>query len=90
MLFHSNVRFLPRDRALDRAFVSRKEVLQFLLGKKEDLIKHFYYPKFNIALAYLTDTFGKLNDVNLTMQGPKVTVIDTDETASALKDLLCK
>ena len=44
--------------------------------------------KFNIALAYLTDTFGKLNDVNIIMKNPKVKINYGDKSVSALKDKL--
>ena len=78
LLFHSHVRFLSKGHVLNRVFELRKEV------RKEDMAKHFSDPKFNIALAYLSDIFGKLKDVNLTIQGPKVTDFKTDE----LKDKL--
>ena len=51
-------------------FELRKEVLQFLQCRNEDLAKHFSDTKFNIAVAYLTDIFGKLNDINLNIKGP--------------------
>ena len=73
---------------LDRVFELRKEVLQFLHSKNEDLAKHFSDPTFNIGLAYLSDIFGKLNDVNLSIQGAKVTIIDASESVSAFKEKL--
>ena len=88
LLFYSRVRFLSRGRVLDRVFELRKEVLQFLHSKNEDLAKHFSDPTFNIGLAYLSDIFGKLNDVNLAIQGAKVTIIDASESVSALKEKL--
>ena len=77
--------FVSKARVLGRVFELRKEVLQYLHGRKEDLVKHFSEPK---VLTYLSGMFVKLNDINLTMQGPKVTSVDADESVSALKDKL--
>ena len=57
-------------------FELRKKGASVPAKQKGNLAKHFSDPKFNVALMYLIDIFGKLNDVNLIMQGPKVTIID--------------
>ena len=73
LLFHSHVRFLSKGRVLELS----KEVLQFLQGRK-----HLSDPKFNINLAYMSYILRKLNDVNLTMYCPKVTIADAYELVS--------
>lgn len=67
LLFHTEVRWLSKGNMLSRYFELRHEVNRLLhdIGK-QGLVQ----PEHETALAYLTDMFEVLNELNRKLQGP--------------------
>ncbi|XP_028966643.1 protein ZBED8-like [Galendromus occidentalis] len=69
LLYHTSVRWLSRGQALSRFFELQDEVKIFLKDQKSSLLKDIEGPMFLQRLAYLTDVFGLLNDLSISLQG---------------------
>ena len=75
LLFHTEVRWLSRGRALTRFFELRKEVKAFLKERDYDHVKEMESKDFSQILAYLSDIFSRLNDMSVSMQGINVNIL---------------
>uniref|UniRef100_A0A673YA89 Uncharacterized protein n=1 Tax=Salmo trutta TaxID=8032 RepID=A0A673YA89_SALTR len=70
VLFHSEARWLSRGKVLSRVFEHREQIRMFLEQEhKYDITETFSDENFLAKLAYLSDIFGKLNELNLQLQG---------------------
>jgi hypothetical protein len=68
LLFHSEIRWLSCGTVLKMLFELRHEVHLFL-NNMNPLSSHFEDKTWLCQLAYLTDIFSKLNDLNLNLEG---------------------
>ncbi|KAL0879709.1 hypothetical protein ABMA27_003424 [Loxostege sticticalis] len=79
LLYYTEVRWLSRGQVLKRLFELRAEVLFFLKDKGNSLYEYLESEDFVQGLAYLADIFNHLNEINLSLQGPAVTIVDASE-----------
>ena len=74
LLFSTKVRWLSRGKCLSRLYELRVEVEIFLRDNENNLHFYLHNEEFVMMLAYLADVFGRLNEMNLSLQGRNVTV----------------
>ena len=69
LLYHCEVRWLSKRGVFIRLFEMRHEVYIFLNDQRSPLADHHVDDCFWAKLAYLSDIFDQLNQLNLSMQG---------------------
>ncbi|KAM3860305.1 SCAN domain-containing protein 3-like [Diretmus argenteus] len=83
LLLHNDVRWLSKGKALERFCVLLNEVKAFLrLSKMRAADEHLALLEdemFMSNVAFLTDIFGHLNQLNLQLQGRGKTIVDLVE-----------
>ena len=84
-LYHTEVCWLLKGQVLQRLMELRKEVSFFLKEKQNPLSLQFDCQEFLYGLAYSADIFSHLNKVNLSIQGPDLTIMDVTERLQALQ-----
>ena len=67
--FYCESRWLSRGKVLTRVFKLRKEFNVFLVEEKYNGGEYFSDELFLLKLAYLSDIFEKLNELNISLQG---------------------
>ena len=83
LLYHTEVRWLSRGQVLKRLFKLRTQVSLFLEERENPLSEHFERKDFIHGLAYLADIFHHVNEINLSIQGREVTIMDASEILQA-------
>ncbi|XP_004372019.1 zinc finger MYM-type protein 6 [Trichechus manatus latirostris] len=71
---HAEVRWISRGRILTRLFELRREIEMFLTQKHSDLAKCFRDEEWVAKLAYLSDIFSLINELNSSLQGTMTTL----------------
>ncbi|XP_068246572.1 protein FAM200A-like [Palaemon carinicauda] len=84
LLFYTKVRWLSRGKSLSRLYELRLETEIFLRENENNLHVHFDNEEFVMMLAYLADIFGRLNEMNQSLQGHDVTVSDVQDKLAGL------
>lgn len=84
LLLYTKVRWLSRGKCLSRLYNLKNEVGVFLRENEINLHVQFHNEEFLMMLAYLADVFGRLNDMNLSLQGRDVTVSDVQDKLAGL------
>ncbi|XP_054996476.1 zinc finger MYM-type protein 6 isoform X1 [Sorex araneus] len=73
---HAEVRWMSRGKVLTRLFELRHEIEIFLNQKHSNLAKYFLDEEWVAKLAYLSDIFSFINELNLSLQGTMTTLFN--------------
>ena len=86
LLFHTDVRWLSKSKALTRVFDLRDEIKTFVNKKSKPQFEALFGNKNQLnKIAYLVDIFAILNELNLSLQGPNATCLDLSENIRAFQ-----
>lgn len=85
---HAEVRWISRGRILTRLFELRHEIEIFLNQKHSDMAKYFVDEEWVAKLAYLSDIFSLINELNLSLQGTMTTLFNLYNKMDVFKEKL--
>ena len=74
LLMHSEIRWLSRGYSMQRLFQLKDELVMFLTEQKSAFAELFLNDDWVLKLCYLSEIFGKLNDLNISLQGKKCNI----------------
>ena len=83
ILYLTKVRWLSRGRVVTRVFKLCKKIEMFLRQRGSSLVVHFENEDFILSLAYLSDIFTHLNDLNISIRGKGTNMITGRKKISA-------
>ncbi|XP_045046745.2 zinc finger MYM-type protein 6 isoform X2 [Desmodus rotundus] len=84
----AEVRWISRGRILTRLFELRHEIEIFLNEKHSDLAHYFLDEEWVARLAYLSDIFSLINELNLSLQGTMTTLFNLYNKMDVFKEKL--
>ncbi|XP_037005248.2 zinc finger MYM-type protein 6 isoform X4 [Artibeus jamaicensis] len=84
----AEVRWISRGRILTRLFELRHEIEIFLNQKHSDLANYFLDEEWVARLAYLSDIFSLINELNLSLRGTMTTLFNLYSKMDVFKEKL--
>jgi hypothetical protein len=88
LLFHIEIRWLSRGKSLSRVFEVHDELRTFLTSHSCDYATSLSDESWVAKLAYLSDIFSHLNELNRKMQGKGETIFSTTDNIEGFKGKL--
>ena len=71
---HAEIRWLSRGYSIQRSLLLKDELVMFLTEQKSAFAELFLNDAWVLKLCYLSDIFGKLNDLNISLQGKRCNI----------------
>ena len=84
-LYYTEVSWLSKGQVLKHLMELRNEVSFLLREKQHPLSLQFDFKEFHHGLLYMADTFGHLNEVNLSIQGTDLTIMHVTKRLQAFQ-----
>ena len=84
LLYHTEVRWLSKGDVVKHVLSLPIELMDFFVQQKKEGLVRFLHEDVT-SLAYFVDVFGKLNELNLSLQGQDKTIIDFKDALSAFQ-----